>query len=72
VAPGSGVPTGTVTFYIDGVPQPAVQLTVENGVDVATLTYTFSVAGTYSIMAVYSGDTDFTNSYSSVLYQNVK
>ncbi len=72
LAPGSGVPTGTVTFFINGTPQPAVQLMVENGVDEATFTYTFSIAGTYTITAVYSGYTDFTTSTSSVLHKKVK
>ena len=72
LAPGSGLPTGTITFDINGTPQPAVQLTVVNGVDVATFTYTFSAAGTYAITATYSGDTDFTTSTSAVLRQKVK
>ncbi|MBV8487936.1 MAG: Ig-like domain repeat protein [Planctomycetaceae bacterium] len=47
-----------------------VPLTVINGVDEATFTTTLA-AGTYTITAVYDGDSDFTTSTSSVLRQRV-
>ena len=65
-APGSGVPTGNVTFSINGKAQTsAVALAVINGVDEATFTITFSTAGTYAITAVYDGDNNFTKSPTS-------
>jgi len=58
----SGSPTGTVTFLANGtaIGTPA---TVTNSV--ATLVYTFTTPGTYSITATYSGDSNFTTSTTS-------
>jgi hypothetical protein len=71
-APGSGTPTGTVTFSINGTPQsPVVSLTVVNGVDEALFTYMFSTAGTYTITAVYAGDSNFATSTFSGFSQKV-
>jgi len=67
VSPGAGTPTGTVTF-MDGTTVLGTG-TVNNGV--ATLTTTTIPAGSNSIDAVYSGDTDFTTSMSSALSQTV-
>jgi len=50
---GSGTPTGTVTFSIDGTAGSAVTLTS----GVATTVYSFPSGGTHTVIAVYSGDT---------------
>jgi sugar lactone lactonase YvrE len=51
-ATGGGTPTGTLTFSIDGVSQPAITL---GSNDQATLTQALPV-GNHTIGAVYSGD----------------
>ena len=67
VPPGSGTPTGTVTFTVDGVEQPPVDL-----VDgVATLRLTGLSIGTHTITASYSGDGTHATSTSSVFPQIV-
>ena len=66
-SPGSGTPTGTVTFY-DGSTNLGSG-TLSGGT--ATLPTTFFVVGSHSITAVYSGDPDFTASTSSALTQTV-
>jgi len=66
-SPGSGTPTGTVTFY-DGTTNLGSG-TLAGGTD--TLSTTFLVVGTHSITAVYGGDPDFTASTSSALTQTV-
>ena len=72
VPPGIGTPTGTVTFSVDGTPQSPVPLTVINGVDQATFTTAPLSAGTYTITAVYGGDSNFTTSTSPPFCQKVK
>jgi hypothetical protein len=66
-APGSGTPTGTVTF-MDGT------TTIGTGtLSAGTTTFTTSslAVASHSIAAVYSSDSNFTASTSSVLIQNV-
>ena len=72
VAPGIGTPTGIVIFSISGTPQSSVALTVINGVDQATFTTAPLSAGTYTITAVYDGDSNFTTSTSKAFSQRVK
>jgi RHS repeat-associated protein len=67
-SPGSGTPTGTVTF-MDGSNVLGMG-TLSDGVAMFSTT-TLSV-GTHSITAVYSGDDNFTTSTSPVLKQKVK
>ena len=55
----SATPTGHVQFYANGA---AIGSLATLTSDVATLSYTFTTAGTYSIYAIYSGDTNFTAS----------
>jgi len=59
----TGTPTGTFTFFANGTqigtPQPV------NSSGKATLTNTFSTAGSYAITATYSGDANFNASTSS-------
>ena len=66
-APGSGPPTGSVVFTLDGTAQPAVALT--NGT--ATFSTSTLSTGTHTLTAAYSGDSDFTASTSSTLTQTV-
>ena len=67
-APGSGTPTGTVTFD-DGT--TALATVTLSGGTASYSTATLSV-GTHSITAVYNGDPDFTTSKSSVLKETIK
>jgi len=67
VSPGAGTPTGTVSF-MDGTSVLGTA-TVIGGV--ATLTTTTIPAGSNTIKAVYSGDTNFTTSTSGSLSQTV-
>jgi hypothetical protein len=68
VAPGSGVPTGLVTFY-DG----AIALGTGMLDTLAHATFTIGTlsVGTHSITAVYGGDPTFTISTSALLNQTV-
>ena len=67
-APGSGTPTGSVTFLDGGNPIGTVAL---NGSGVATFATSSLSTGSQSITAVYSGDADFTTSTSAALTQTV-
>jgi hypothetical protein len=66
---GSGLPTptGSVTFYDGSTPIETVSL---SGL-VAELTWMFTTPGQHEITAVYSGDSDYYFSTSSVLTENV-
>jgi hypothetical protein len=66
-APGSGVPTGPVTFSEGSTTLGMATLT--NGV--ATFSISSLALGGHSVTADYSGDTDFTGSDSVVLTQSV-
>jgi hypothetical protein len=61
VSPGtsSGMPTGTVTFTIDGVPEPRVPLQVVAGRDQATFSLSTLTAGAHTVRAWYNGDATF-------------
>jgi len=61
VSPGSGTPTGSVTFMADGTTITGSPVTL-NSSGVATIATSNLTAGTHSITAVYSGDTNFTTS----------
>ncbi len=59
-SPGSGIPTGTVTFFAGSTPISApLPLSVVNGNDVATWTPHFLGVGTSVITARYSGDANY-------------
>lgn len=58
----TGSATGTVTFFANGA-QIGTPQNVSGGK--ATLTYTFSTPGTYSLTAKYSGDANFNGSTST-------
>jgi RHS repeat-associated protein len=59
--PGSGTPTGTVTFY-DGV--TALGSASLNGSGIATLQASFASVGSHTISVVYAGDNSFSGSTS--------
>jgi len=62
------VPSGTVSFLLDGTSQGSVTLT--NG---TTATYSLTVpsSGTHTLQAVYSGDTNFATASSSIVVLTV-
>jgi hypothetical protein len=66
VAPGAGVPTGTVTFKDGNVILGKVTVDA-NGQ--ATFSTRFSVKGNHTITAVYSGDSDFVGNSQAVTEQ---
>jgi hypothetical protein len=53
---GSGVPTGTVTFYTEGI--SIATATLKNGVASTMASSAGAPAGKYPVYAVYAGDTD--------------
>ncbi|HEV7858320.1 MAG TPA: aryl-sulfate sulfotransferase [Pyrinomonadaceae bacterium] len=62
VKPNLGIPTGTVTFTIDGATQPPV--TLSNGT--AQLSTSTLSTNQHTISAVYSGDGNFSSSASAL------
>ena len=66
-SPGSGTPTGTVTFWNGSVELGTANLS--NGV--AAFSYVFALPAKYKIHAVYNGDPDFVSSTSSVLTETI-
>jgi hypothetical protein len=68
-APGSGIPTGTVTFK-DG--NKTLGTSSLNASGQATFTTSSLKVGNHSIMAMYNGNPNFTASVSSVLTEMVK
>jgi hypothetical protein len=59
-SPGvAGIPTGTVTFSIDGTPQTPVALNAVNGFEEATTSIATLTVGTHTIAVTYSGDATF-------------
>jgi acyl carrier protein len=68
VSPARGIPTGTVTFTVDGVAQPGVPLSARQ----AKLALSTLSAGTHSIIASYSGDANHAASTSTTLVEVVK
>jgi hypothetical protein len=67
--PGSGTPTGTVTFKDDGKVLGTAKLDASGKASYSTKALS---VGAHSITAVYSGDNNYSGSTSSVLTQNVK
>jgi hypothetical protein len=68
VAPGSGIPSGTVTFKDGSTTLGTVNFSSQGQ---ATFTTSSLAAGSHSITAVYNGDSNFTGSTSSALTQSV-
>src|ERR1051326_7269469 len=69
VAPGSGIPTGTVQFK-DGAANLGTAQTL-NASGQATLTTSSLAAGTHSITALYNGSTSFNTSTSAGATQTI-
>ena len=69
VAPGAGIPTGTVQFRIDGVDVGAPAAVNASG-QAAFATSTISV-GRHTISAVYAGDASFNASTSAGIAQRI-
>jgi large repetitive protein len=67
-APGAGIPTGTVTFVLDG---STALGTVSLTGGTASLTSSYSTAGPHTITVQYSGDANFKGGTSSPLSQTV-
>ncbi len=67
VAPGQGVPSGTVTFFVNGVNRGNAP--VVNGV--ASLPLIFNTQGTFNVTATYSGSGNHLGSNSPALQQTV-
>jgi hypothetical protein len=67
-SPGSGVPTGTVTFK-DGI--TTVGSGLLNGSGAASISISLLEIGSHSITAEYAGDLNYESSNSSLLIQNV-
>jgi hypothetical protein len=66
-APGTGTPTGTVTFMDSPATLGTGMLAVVDGVDEATFTTKALAAGTHAITAVYGGDPENLTSTSTAL-----
>ncbi|MES4892200.1 Ig-like domain repeat protein [Streptomyces sp. NPDC096012] len=67
VAPGSGTPSGTVTFdFGDGTPSVTVPVTA--GTATAAHAYATTAASPYAVTTAYSGDPDFTASHGGVTH----
>jgi hypothetical protein len=71
MAPGSGVPTGTVAFLDDGTTIAGCAAQAVTGAGIATCDDAFATAGAETITAVYSGDADFSSSTSAALTQTI-
>jgi probable HAF family extracellular repeat protein len=68
VAPGAGIPTGTVTF-LDGT--TTLGTGTLNGSAVATLTTSSLSTGSHTLTAIYAGDANFVTSTSPPVIQSV-
>jgi hypothetical protein len=62
---GGAIPTGTVTFLIDGAAQAPVALEIVNGQAIARLVLSGLLAGTHTIAARYDGASGFDSSTSA-------
>ena len=69
--PGSGTPTGTVTFQDGGSNIAGCGAQALSGAGTATCGLTYPGVGSHSITAIYSGDPDFLASSSAALTQTV-
>ena len=68
--PGTGTPTGNVTFEDTSTPTPTIlqaNVTLVNGVASLTNVNSFSVGG-HSIVAIYNGDTNYTTSINATAF----
>ncbi len=68
---GTGVPTGTVTFAIDGGTPTTIALQKVGTSDQATLVLPVLAVGTHTITAAYNGDANFAASSTGSISQTV-
>jgi hypothetical protein len=68
---GAAIPTGAVTFSIDGVAQPPVPLAAAFGQGQAGFTMTALPPGRHTVTALYDPRGDFAGSASGALTQVV-
>jgi hypothetical protein len=71
-AAGTGTPTGTITFTLDGTAEPPVPLEVVNGVDQATFSISTLAPGEHTMVATYSGDSTFAGSATQQASETIK
>ncbi|MFW6867411.1 Ig-like domain repeat protein [Nocardioides sp. CPCC 206347] len=71
VSPGSGSPSGTVTFLADGEPVGSAPVTTDGSGTRATLDLTDLAPGSYQLTARYAGDADYTASESAPVSHTV-
>jgi hypothetical protein len=71
VAPGSGAPTGVVSFTANGDPIGGAPLDAVTGGAEATLDISDLPAGTYTIVATYAGDDDYNGNTSDAITHKV-
>ena len=69
---GTGVPTGTVTFTIDGGTPATIALQQVGTSDQATLVLPVLTGGTHTITAVYNGDANFAASSTVSISQTIR
>ncbi len=71
VAPGTGTPSGSVSFAVDGATVGTVDLSVSaSGAVTATLSYAVPTGHAHALTAVYDGDSNFTGSSASTARDN--
>ena len=70
VAAGAATPTGTVTFFDNGISIGTATVTMTNGVASAVITKPSLTVGTHPITATYSGDTNY-GAVTSPIYNEV-
>ena len=71
VAPGSGAPTGTVSFTANGDPLGAAPLQPVSGGAEAAIDISDLPAGEYTIIATYAGDANYNGSESAPITHEV-
>jgi len=69
VAPGSGVPSGTVRFMVDGAVRATVAL---NASGVATWSTTTLTVGRHTVSVAYAGDSRFVGTTSQTITQRIQ
>ena len=63
VSPAAGIPTGTVSFEDGGLAIAGCGARALTAAGTATCPFTYPGAGTHSVTAIYSGDSDFAGSH---------
>lgn len=71
VAPGSGAPTGTVTFFADDESIGSAPLSSSSSGSTATLTVSDLAPGSYQLTATYAGTGDYNGSASAAISHTV-